>query len=221
MAIEPPMDTQDLIKKLAQEHEQDAPAPRHHRLAWVTTSALAAVIVIALIGDFLFQDIRPHLESYLLSHTYAYKVLICIAILLPGISLYQACSTPGRRPNTLILIIGVLALLLSAGIGVISTTLHGIPDPVSARTPIICAVSIATIAIINTGVLLTAMKKAVITRPMLSGSACGLLSSGTTAIVYTLFCRNDAPPLITLGYLLPAILCAALGAILGRTFLRW
>ncbi len=59
------------------------------------------------------------------------------------------------------------------------------------------------------------------TRLSLCGASIGLLSGATGALVYTLHCPEMEAPFIGTWYLLGVLIPTAIGALLGRSLLRW
>jgi hypothetical protein len=58
-------------------------------------------------------------------------------------------------------------------------------------------------------------------RPVLTGVVAGLVAGAAAAVLYAMHCTDDSPLFVTVWYSLAIASVAALGALLGRLFLRW
>jgi len=59
------------------------------------------------------------------------------------------------------------------------------------------------------------------TRLTLAGAAIGGLSAAVGAVAYSLFCPIDSVAYVATWYVAAILLCAGIGAVLGRWLLRW
>ena len=70
-------------------------------------------------------------------------------------------------------------------------------------------------------VALWALRRGASTRPTSSGALAGLLSGGAAAAIYAVHCTEDSPLFYAVWYVLAILAATALGAALGRRWLRW
>jgi hypothetical protein len=68
---------------------------------------------------------------------------------------------------------------------------------------------------------LWALRRGASPHPTLSGALAGLLSGGTAASVYALYCTEDSPFFYAVWYMTGILAVTALGALLGSRLLRW
>jgi len=68
---------------------------------------------------------------------------------------------------------------------------------------------------------LWALRRGASAHPALSGALAGLLSGGTAASVYALYCTEDSPFFFAVWYVIGILAVTALGAIIGSRLLRW
>ena len=84
-----------------------------------------------------------------------------------------------------------------------------------------CLVSIGLMSVPLLAATLWALRRGASTRPALSGALAGLLSGATAAAVYAVHCTEDSPLFYAVWYVLAILVATAIGAVLGRSLLRW
>jgi hypothetical protein len=84
-----------------------------------------------------------------------------------------------------------------------------------------CLTVIPLLALLPLVVSLHALRSGATTSPTFAGGLAGLASAGVAIIAYGVFCTEDSLVFVATWYSLAAIMVAGLGAVLGRTLLRW
>jgi hypothetical protein len=89
------------------------------------------------------------------------------------------------------------------------------------KSVVVCLMVIPLLALPPLVVSLHALLGGATTSPTFAGGLAGLASAGAAIIAYGVFCTEDSLVFVATWYSLAAILVAGLGAVLGRTLLRW
>jgi hypothetical protein len=84
-----------------------------------------------------------------------------------------------------------------------------------------CFLCILSFAAIPLAVLIWALREGAPTRLEASGTLAGIVAGGIGAVAYAFNCDSDTIPFITIWYSAAILLCAFIGAQLGRRLLRW
>jgi hypothetical protein len=84
-----------------------------------------------------------------------------------------------------------------------------------------CFLCILSFAAIPLAVLIWALREGAPTRLEASGTLAGIVAGGIGAVAYAFNCDSDTIPFITIWYSAAILLCAFIGAQLGRRMLRW
>lgn len=211
------MRTNALIEALAKDIEpvRRARTWRRFAAAGAVGAALAGMIVVGVFG------IRPDLSAAAL--TVAAKNFYCLLAVAAAAPLAFALSQPNTGARkwlwpSLFLILASLgaagaALVMTAPDLRLSTWLAGGFPECLRRIPILATPVAAALLFVVRGLSPT--------RLTLAGAALGGLSGAIAAVAYSWFCPVDSIAYIATWYLASILLCAALGAALGRWLLRW
>jgi hypothetical protein len=176
----------------------------------------SALIMLMLLGP------RPHLGAVMAHAGMWTKLAYTLAIAAGGFWLVERAGRPGAamtRP-ALVLALPLLAIVLLAALQ-ISAPGADIPHLVMGRSSRVCAFSVLMVALPTLAATFWALRRLAPTRLTLAGAGAGLLAGAAGAFVYCFHCSEEAAPFIALWYTLGIGLTAALGALLGRPFLRW
>jgi len=68
---------------------------------------------------------------------------------------------------------------------------------------------------------LTAMRRGAPQSPLTAGAVAGFAAGGIGAFIYSIHCDNDSPFYVAIWYLGAILIVTLLGAVLGRSVLRW
>lgn len=211
------MRTNALIEALAKDIEPVRPARTWRRFvgAGALGAMLAGLIVVGVFG------IRHDLSAAAL--TVAAKNFYCLLAVAAAAPLAFTLSQPntGARKWLWPSLLLILASLGAAGVALAMTApdlrlsawlAGGFPECLR-RIPILATPVAAALLFVVRGLSPT--------RLTLAGAALGGLSGAIAAVAYSWFCPVDSIAYIATWYLASILLCAALGAALGRWLLRW
>lgn len=193
-----------------------APAPRYARaLGW--GMAGAALLMLGLL------QVRADLLAALALPMFWGKLGFVAS--LAGAALFAALrlSRPGARLDGVApaLLLPVLAIWAVAAVAWFGAEPIERPRLFFGDTWKTCPLLIALLSAPLFVAVMRAMRDMAPTRPRLAGFAAGLLAGAAAAVVYSFHCPEQAAPFVAFWYLLGMLIPAALGALLGRSLLRW
>jgi len=212
------MRTDDLIAQLSSglEPVKSGAVARLLLGAAMVGIAGSALLLLILIGP------RHDLASAMSHPGMWTKLAYCLAIAGFGLWLVERAGRPGAemaRP-ALFLALPLLAIALLAGLQM-SAPGADMPGLVMGRSSRVCAALITLAALPTLAATFWALRKLAPTRLTLAGAGAGLFAGAAGAFVYCFHCTEEAAPFIAVWYTLGIAVVAALGALLGRTLLRW
>ncbi len=213
------MRTQTLIDGLSRDLEPvRARAPRGRLLAALAVGGgLAAGLLTVWLG------LRPDLLQAVAGSVYWLKTVFTVAVALSAIMLVLRAGRPGARLVGVapwIVLPFVLALGLTA-VELLSADGADRYDLWLGQSWRLCSLRIALLSVPVTAGALWALRSAAPTRPALAGAAAGLLGGAVAASIYGLHCPESTAAFTATWYSLGMLAPAALGAVIGRIFLRW
>lgn len=214
------MKTEDLINSLAGNAVSKKQLGSPARLAVCIISILfiyAAAVGIALgfRADLIEQLYRPFFltEILLLLFLIFSSLIAAIFLLFPDI--YQkngAIYLPLYSLCTLILVLLVQVFLpIDPRMLIPMGKVHSME----------CAICIAAITMIPSALIFAYLRKGASVYPLLSGIYAVLASSGIGCLMLRLAEANDSILHITLWHYIPTLIFAAVGALIGKIFLKW
>ena len=176
----------------------------------------SAVVMLGMLG------LRHDFSSAMVSFGMWTKLVYTFAIAAFGLVLVERAGKPGSdmlRP-ALLLALPLLAIFFLAIIQMNAPDAD-MPKLVLGRSSRVCAFLVTMTALPTLGATFWALRQLAPTRLTLSGAMAGLFAGGAGAFVYSFHCIEGAAPFIAIWYSLGIVLTTALGALLGRHFLRW
>jgi len=212
------MRTDDLIAQLSLALEPVKSGAVARRLAGAAVVGLAGsvLVLLAMIGP------RHDLASAMSHPGMWTKLAYCLAIAGFGLWLVERAGRPGAemtRP-ALFLALPLLAIALLAGLQM-SAPGADMPGLVMGHSSRVCAALVTLTALPTLAATFWALRKLAPTRLTLAGAGAGLFAGAAGAFVYCFHCTEEAAPFIAVWYTLGIAVVAGLGALLGRTLLRW
>ena len=190
------------------------------------TRLLAGAVLIGIAGSvlLLMAMIGPrHDLASAMTHPGMWtKMAYTLAIAGFGFWLVERAGRPGAemtRP-VLALALPLLAILLLSGLQM-SAPGADMPALVMGRSSQVCAALVTLTALPTLAATFWALRKLAPTRLTLAGAGAGLFAGATGAFVYCFHCTEEAAPFIAIWYTLGIAVVTAIGALLGRTLLRW
>ena len=213
------MNTDDLVAMLA----TGAGAVDPHAAARRYASAIGWGALAAALLLVMFLGVRHDLGAAARQPMFWAKVGFVAVLSTASLLAVLRLSRPGMRLEWVPSLIAapVLAMWLLAA--VVLTRVEAAERSVLfyGETWTSCPLLIAMLSVPLFVGVLWAMKGLAPTRLALAGTAAGLLSGATGALVYCLHCPESAAPFLGCWYLLGMLIPTAAGALLGPRLLRW
>lgn len=213
------MKTDDLIKLLATGTGAVEPhaAARRYAIALGWGASGAAALMAILLG------VRPDLADAARLPMFWVKIAFVACLAAASVPAALRLSRPGARlawvPGALALPVLVMWILAAAAL--ITAQPAQRAELFFGETWASCPINVAMLSAPVFIAVLWAMKGLAPTRLSLAGSAAGLVSGATGALVYTLHCPELAAPFLGFWYLIGMLIPTAVGALLGPRLLRW
>ncbi len=212
------MRTDELITALS--HDL-APAPR----GWVARSIALGASSGTLVAALLWlgpMGVRADLAQAMQASPFWMKFFYTLALALAALWLLARAGRPGAKltPPALTLLVPVTVMSVLAGLALAD------PDAdtrhlLMGHTSLYCPFAIALVSLPILAGAFWSLKRLAPTRLAIAGGAAGLFAGSTGAFVYAFYCTESAAPFVLVWYSLGAGLSSIIGALLGRTALRW
>jgi hypothetical protein len=213
------MKTDALIERLS---EQAAPV-RSGTVMRALILGLAIGGAVSFVLMVLWLGIRPDLMPAMHTGAYWMKFFYTLLFAASGLWTLERLARPGAgaRPQMILEALPFAALAAWAAMQLMMA-------PADARMPMlmgsshqVCPWRIAILSLpIFVGVFWS-LRRTAPTRPIIAGAMAGLLAGAAGAFVYAFHCDESAVPFVALWYTFGISLGGILGAVLGRTLLRW
>jgi hypothetical protein len=212
------MRTDDLIGQLSAHLEP----VKSGQAARLLLSAIALGVLGSILVMLAVLGLRYDFATAITSFGMWTKLVYTFAIALSGFWLVERMGRPGAemtRPLQLL----ALPLLAIALLSVLqmSAPQADMPKLVLGHSSRVCAFLVTLTALPTLAATFWALRQLAPTRLTLAGAGAGLFAGGAGAFVYSFHCTEGAAPFIAIWYSLGIVLTTAVGALLGRHFLRW
>jgi hypothetical protein len=218
MAEDGDVKTSEFISALAAD-----PLPEPIRLG----RRVAAGLVIGFIGSLaiylVFLGPRPDIGEAVRTVRFNLKFVDAFAFALPTLLLAARLARPDAKPRTLAFwLLAPFALLLGAAL----VELMVVPQSewlarLIGDHAMFCTRTIPVLAAPLLLALIIAMRAGAPLHPALTGALAGAASAGVAALLYASHCPDDSPLFVATWYPLATLICAGVGALLGRWLLDW
>lgn len=212
------MKTDDLIADLSAEL---ASAPRHWIARTVAIGAGLGLLGAGLVWA-VFYGPRADLHGAVFTWPFWMKSLYTAALGAGGLWLLARAGRPGAAlaPPALTLTLPVALLGMTALLALAAPEADAISLALghSAAT---CSLAILLVSLPSLAAAFWTLRHLAPTRLAQAGAGAGLFAGSEGAFVYALYCTEDAALFVALWYTLGILLTATLGALLGRSLLRW
>ena len=212
------MRTDDLIDRLSAGLEPVRSGAVARLLAGAVLLGMAgsALVMLAMIGP------RHDLAGAMTHPGMWTKLAYTFAMAAFGLWLVERAGRPGAdmtRP-VMALALPLLAIVLLAGLQMSAPNADrtGLIMGHSSR---VCAALVTLTALPTLAATFWALRRLAPTRLTLAGAGAGLFAGAAGAFVYCFHCTEEAAPFIAIWYTLGIGAVTAIGALLGRTLLRW
>lgn len=184
---------------------------------------LAAALTVVSIGFVVWLPVRSDLASTWAVLAVAVKFMASMILAVCGTRLALALAEPGRkiRPECLAILAAPGFILLALGIELMVEGFGDWQHRLVGMKQIACLVLVPTLSLLPLAALLLALRNGAASRPVITGTVCGLAAAGMGAMFYSLVCTDDSMLFVMTWYGLAAAITAAIGAIGGRILLKW
>jgi len=211
--------TSDLIDRLAEDLAPVRPGAVARRLA--LGIAAGAVAAAALMAAWL--GVRPDLAAAVATPAYWMKFAYALALAAAGVWAVARLSRPGGRATAAArLSVAIVAALAAVALWQLAQAPDtAVPRLLMGASAIVCPWFIIAIGSPVLAGTLWAMRGLAPTRPVLAGAAAGLAAGALGAWIYAFHCDESAAPFVVLWYSAGILGVGGLGALLGRSVLRW
>ena len=213
------MKTDELVLMLAR---GDISVPRH-----AVTKRIGLALGLGLIAAFglmlALLGIRPDLSEAIRLPMFWIKFLFALSLGVVGLIAVKRLARPGatlkKLPLAFALPIGALwgvALLVLAQASPLQR-IHLVLGETWYECPFL--ITMLSLPIFIATIL--AMRSFAPTKLTQAGAAVGLMAGGWGAVVYCLHCPEMGAPFIGIWYLIGILIPSGIGAMVGKTLLRW
>jgi hypothetical protein len=124
-------------------------------------------------------------------------------------------ALPGR-----VLLLPLLAIVLLAAAQLLAPGAD-MPHLILGHSSRVCAFLVTFTALPTLAATFWALRRMAPTRLELAGLGAGLFAGAVGAFVYSFHCTEGSAPFICIWYSLGILSTAVIGAVLGRSLLRW
>ena len=213
------MKTNDLISALS----ADLPVTGAVRLRTRLAVWMAPAAGLVLAGVMLTLGLRPDLAAALGGPAFWAKALYTVSLATAGFWLLDRAGRPGA---SVVAPLGLLAAILivamaTGGASLMTTPGEARMDALMGGSARVCPTNIAGLSLLAAPLILFASQKFAPVRPMLAGTAVGLLTGGLAATLYGLHCPEHTAAFVAVWYTLGIAIPTAIGAVIGRFIWRW
>jgi len=212
------MKTDHLIAALAADAAPRGPGLRPALAGALALGALlAALVFAALLG------VRGSFMASLSSPQFLLKFLVTALLAGTSLMLVERLARPGVRRRRfwflLLVPVAILAGAVGAELARLPTALW--ETRMVGTNWLLCLTFVPLIALAPLALALLALRRGASEAPAWSGFAAGLLAGAIGAFLYAAHCPDDSPLFVAVWYTLAILSVGVLGAIAGRTLLRW
>lgn len=214
-----PVPTDRLIEALSDGLEPGSPrAPWRWLALWTTGGLLLSAILMML-----WLGPRRDMSAAISGPMFWVKLLYTLTLGALSLWLAERLGRPGTQPRRAWISLAAVGGLFAIG----AAFRFAMASPVERRpllmghSAVVCPCYILILSIpLMTGVLV-GLRRFAPTSPGFAGAAAGLAAGGLAAFVYAFSCNESGMPFVAVWYTLPVLVCGAVGAMIGRTALRW
>jgi hypothetical protein len=211
------MDTESLIRTLAQDKASTIPMARTWALAAVVAAIIAAAVFWISIGP------RPDIADAAGTVRFLFKFVATLSLFATGLWALAALARPGANAGAVLpaLLVAPSLLLIAVGMELMAIPADQIGQRWLGTNSMVCLTFIPLIGIGPLAAFLLALRHGAPTAPSVSGALAGIVAGGLAATFYAAHCTDDSPLFVATWYTLAITLLAVVGALAGRVVARW
>ena len=151
------------------------------------------------------------------------KLLFALAVVVTGTVFLPSLSRPGARmgSSSVLIFTPFAAIAAAAAVALGSVHFSAWTGMIVEKDSLTCLPAIPLLAVLPFAALIWALRMGAPTDGTRAGEVAGLVAGGLGALACAFPCADGSLPSIALWYGLSIGMCAAFGAKLGPTLLRW
>ncbi len=211
------MNTDDLIRALAEDAPAESGAARKRALRLLAASTIVTAILLVLVfslrTDLAGAGAWPTLR----------KLAVTMLLLAAGARGATILMRPDARvrDGLIWLAAPVAAIVTFIGADIALNGGVNLGPRVMGATALQCLVSVTLLSLAPLAVFLYGLREGATTRPDIAGALAGVAAGGLAASLYALHCTDDSPLFVGVWYGLAIVLVGAAGSFAGRRVLQW
>ena len=209
--------TNELISLLAED------APVRTRLGPALKTALVAGVVVSALILVFAIGIRRDVASAVETTRVLFKVSLMLGLAILASSIVFRIGRPELSLRVggwaLIVPAGLLAAAVGIELLVLPPELWG--QQLMGHNAAYCLALIPLLSIAPLAGFILALRAGAPRRPALAGAAAGLAAGAIASALYAWHCIDDSPLFVATWYTISITAVTAIGAVLGRRYLRW
>jgi hypothetical protein len=179
--------------------------------------AIAAGLFLLTLGP------RPDLATALGEPRFVFKLLMTLLLAASSLMLGLRLARPAAATTAWSLVLATVPVLLLLAVIVELSVVPQVSRPMKAMgsNSALCLKSIPSLAAPVLVATLMILRRGAAMRRGIAGAVAGLFAGGLGAALYAIHCPDDSPLFVALWYSLAIVTVALVGALAGRTLLRW
>ena len=211
------MDTQRLIRTLAQDQASTIPMARAWTLAAVAAAIIGAVVFWIAIGP------RPDIVDAAGTIRFLFKFVATLCLFATALWALAALARPGGNFRAVLpaLLVAPSLLLVAVGMELMAIPADQIGRRWLGTNSMVCLTFIPLIGAGPLVAFLLALRHGAPASPSIAGALAGIVAGGLAATFYAAHCTDNSPLFVATWYTLAIAILAAIGALAGRLVARW
>lgn len=210
------MKTEELIAALAADY-----TPKRRPLWQGLLAATLAAALVSLAGFLAALGPRPDIAEALATWRFEIKLAIVAMTAALAFSECLRLMRPTAKPSAWPVLAIIVTLALAVGIELLLSPADAWLAKQAGTNAAICLTAIPAMAAAPLIAIIAAMGRGASAWPGTAGAMAGLASSGIAATLYATHCTDDSPLFVATWYTLATLIVVAVGALSGRSLLRW
>jgi hypothetical protein len=210
--------TDDLISSLVAD-QGHKPGRTGQLLAVLLPLSLIVSLFVFMVELRMREDFLTALGSW----RYVFKFLTGGSIGLFGLVLLLEMARPEQSPRRVLrwLPLALAPLMISVAMEFMMLPMDQWAASAMGFYPLYCLTLVPLISLAPLVAGLVAMRRGAPQSPLTAGAVAGFAAGGIGAFIYSIHCDNDSPFYVAIWYLGAILIVTLLGALLGRSVLRW
>lgn len=211
------MRTDDLIRTLATDTPPQSIQPGRMLAFLLPVAVLVAVTVfLAAIGP------RADLSAALATVRFDFKLLVAAMLAVTALVLLARVARPDANWRSgALLVLAPLVLLVGVVLELAVLPGSAWASALIGTNAYVCLTFIPLIGLGPLALFIAFLRNGAPVRPVAAGAIAGVAAGGLAAFLYALHCTDDSPLFVAIWYTIAIAILAAVGALAGRSLVRW